>query len=63
LVHACVETNRIALGEILEKLPPGEKDKIRARLAERGYNTTVEKVPTTLETVGAAALIVLIFAL
>ena len=63
LNYACVATNRIALGETLEKLPPGELDRICARLAERGYNTRVEKVPTTLETVGGAFLIVLLFAL
>ncbi len=63
LNYACVETNRVALGEVLEKLQPGELDRICARFAERGYNVTVEKVPTALETVGAAALIVLLFAL
>lgn len=55
--YSCVENNRNALGETLKKLPPGQVDKIYSRLAEKGYITKTDKVPTTMESIGAALLI------
>jgi hypothetical protein len=61
--YACVEPDRIALGEALEKLPPGALERIRDRLAEKGYDVKLEKVPTSLESLGAGLAIVILIAL
>lgn len=55
--YSCVENNRNALGETLKKLSPEQIDKICLRLAEKGYITKIDKVPTTLESLGAVLLI------
>jgi hypothetical protein len=62
--YSCVEPNRHDLGETLSKLQPGQIDEICARLTEKGYIATRDKIPTPAGELGTAALVwIVIFAL
>ena len=60
---SCVENNRIALGETLEKLQKGQIDKICSKLSEKGYIAKSDKIPTTAESLAAALAVFVIILL
>ncbi len=62
--YSCTEPNRHALGETLSKLQPGEIDEICARLCQKGYIATKDRIPTPAGEMGAASIfLVVMFAL
>lgn len=61
--YSCVENNRIALGETLEKLQKGQIDKICSRLSEKGYIAKIDKIPTSAESLAAALAVFVIILL
>jgi hypothetical protein len=55
--YACVEHHRVVLGETLEKLTPGELERICTRLTETGYTATVDKLPNNWQSFGMGFLV------
>jgi len=52
--YSCAEPNRHALGETLSRLQPGQIDEICARLSQKGYLVTKDRIPTPAGELGTA---------
>lgn len=57
--YACVEYHRVALGETLKKLTPGELERICTRLTETGYIATVDKLPNNWQSFGMGFMVLI----
>ena len=57
--YSCVERNRHALGETLSRLQPGQIDDLCAKLSEKGYIVTKDRIPKPAGELGTAFLLLI----
>jgi hypothetical protein len=57
--YSCVEPNRHALGETLSRLEPGQIDDLCAKLSQKGYLVTKDRIPKPAGELGTAFLLLI----